>query len=213
VGVLSKTEQVWRHLSAGAIERGQRRWRSVTALARELDMGVSTVHRALSHPAEIGAIDVLGGGGVRVVDPGRLLVLWAGQRRLRRDVVDRVQVAGSAPVVERSIGNPDAVLGGFGAVVAALGGNTIADYETVLVYGAPRVTTRRRIADPDPGRVTEVIVLDPDPLLARYGRVTPLTQAWVDLFNLPGWQAARFVHHLLPRLVTDAALDTGLLSA
>jgi hypothetical protein len=29
------------------------------------------------------------------------------------------------------------VLGGFGAVVAALGGNTIADYETVLVYGSP----------------------------------------------------------------------------
>ncbi|MGH9290903.1 MAG: hypothetical protein ACRD0V_21840, partial [Acidimicrobiales bacterium] len=127
--MLSKTEQVWRHLAAGAIERGQRRWPSMTALARELEMGVSTVHRALSHPAEIGAIDVLGGGGVRVVDPGRLLVVWAGQRRLRRDVVERLQVAGSAPVVERSIGNRGAVLGGFGAVVAALGGNTIADYE------------------------------------------------------------------------------------
>jgi hypothetical protein len=211
--VLSKTEQVWRHLTAGAIERGQRRWPSVTALARELEMGVSTVHRALSHPAEIGAVDVLGRGGIRVVDPGRLLLVWAGQRRLRRDVVERLQVAGSAPVVERSIGNRGAVLGGFGAVVAALGGNTIADYVTVLVYGEPRVTRRRRITDPDPGRVTEVVVLEPDPRLARHGRVTPLTQAWVDLFNLPGWQAARFVHHLLPRLVTDATVDTGLLSA
>jgi hypothetical protein len=212
VGVLSKTEQVWRHLATGGIERGQRRWRSVTALAGELGLGVSTVHRALSHPAEIGAIDVLGGGGVRVVDPGRLLIVWAGQRRLARDVVDRFRVPASAPVVERSIGNRGAVLGGFGAIVAAVGGNTIADYETVLVYGEPRVTTRR-ITDPDPGRVTEVVVLEPDPLLASYGRVTPLTQAWVDLFNLPGWQAARFVHYLLPRLVTDAAVDTGLLSA
>jgi hypothetical protein len=185
----------------------------VTALAGELAMGVSTVHRALSHPAEIGAVDVLGGGGVRVLDPGRLLVVWAAQRRLGRDVIDRLQVPGSAPVVERSIGNGDAVLGGFGAVVAALGGNTIADYETVLVYGDPRLTRRRRITDPDPGRVTDVVVLEPDPLLARYGRVTPLTQAWVDLFNLPGWQAARFVHNLLPRLITDAAVDTGLLSA
>jgi hypothetical protein len=213
VNVLSKTEQVWRHLTTGAIERGQRRWPSVTALAGELGLGVSTVHRALSHPAEIGAIDVLGGGGVRVVDPGRLLIVWAGQRRLARDVVDRFRVPASAPVVERSIGNRGAVLGGFGAVVAAVGGNTIADYETVLVYGEPRVTRRRRITDPDPGRVTEVVVLEPDPLLARYGRVTPLTQAWVDLFNLPGWQAARFVHYLLARLVTDAAVDTGLLSA
>jgi hypothetical protein len=213
VGVLSKTEQVWRHLTTGAIERGQRRWPSVTALAGELGMGVSTVHRALSHPAEIGAVDVLGGGGVRVVDPGRVLVVWAAQRRLARDVVERFRVPGSAPVVERSIGNRGAVLGGFGAVVAALGGNTIADYESVLVYGDPQITRRRRITDPDPGRVSEVVVLEPDPLLARYGRVTPLPQAWVDLFNLPGWQAARFVHHLLPRLVTDVAVDTGLLSA
>jgi hypothetical protein len=185
----------------------------VTALAGELDMRVSTVHRALSHPAEIGAIDVLGGGGVRVVDPGRLLVVWAGKRRLRRDIVDRFRVPGSAPIVERSIRGRAAVLGGFGAVVAHIGGNTIADYETVLVYGEPRITRRRHVNDPDPGRATEVVVLDPDPLLARYGKVTPLTQAWVDLFNLPDWQAARFVHHLVPRLITDAVVESGLLSA
>ncbi|MGH9111394.1 MAG: hypothetical protein ACRDZN_03710 [Acidimicrobiales bacterium] len=210
---MSKTEQVWRHLATGAIERGRRRWLSVTGLATELDMGVSTVHRALSRPAEIGAVDVLPGGGVRVVDPGRLLIVWAGQRRLRRDVVDRFRLPGSAPLVERSIGSRAAVLGGFGSVVAHMGGNTIADYETVLVYGEPRIARQRGIADPDPGRVTEVIVLEPDPLLVRYGRVTPLTQAWVDLFNLPGWQAARFVHQLLPRVVSDAAVEPGLLSA
>ena len=204
---------MWRHLTAGAIEQGRRRWPSVTALAGELDMGVSTAHRALSHPAEIGAIDVLGGGGVRVVDPGRLLVVWAGKRRLRRDIVDRFRVPGSAPIVERSIRGRAAVLGGFGAVVAHIGGNTIADYETVLVYGEPRITRRRHVNDPDPGRVTEVVVLDPDPLLAHYGKVTPLTQAWVDLFNLPDWQAARFVHHLVPRLITDAVVESGLLSA
>jgi hypothetical protein len=211
--VLSKTEQVWRHLTSAAIEQGQRRWASLSALSGEMDMAVSTVHRALSHPADIGAVDVRPGGGVRVVDPGRLLMVWAGQRKLRRDVVDRVQVPASAPVVERSIRSRTAVLGGFGAVVAHIGGNTIADYETVLVYGEPRISTRRRGADPEPDRVTEIVVLDPDPLLGRYGRLTPLTQAWVDLFNLPGWQAARFVHHLLPRLVTDAVVESGLLSA
>jgi hypothetical protein len=211
--MLSKTEQVWRHLTVGGIERGRRRWPSLTALAAELGMGVSTVHRALAHPAEIGSVDVLPGGGVRVVDPGRLLIVWAGRRRLRRDIVDRFQLPGSAPAVEQAISNRAVVLGGFGAIVSHLGGNTIADYETVLVYGEPHITRRRLIVDPDPGRVTEVVVLEPDALLAGYGRVTPLTQAWVDLFNLPGWQAARFVHHLVPRLVTDAVVESGLLSA
>jgi hypothetical protein len=210
--VLSKTGQVWRHLATGAIEQDQRRWPTVVALASELDLGVSTVHRALSLPAEVGAVHIRSGGGVRVVDPGRLLMLWAGHRRLHADIVDRYRVAGSAPVIERSITNPAAVLGGFGAVVAHLRGNTIADYETVIVYGEPQIIHRRTVTDPEPGRVTDVIVVEADPLLARYGRATPLTQAWVDLFNLPGWQAARFVHHLIPRMITDAA-EPRLLSA
>lgn len=150
---------------------------------------------------------------MRVIDPGRLLVLWAGHRRLHADIVDRVEVAASALLVERSITNPEAVLGGFGAVVARLGGNTIADYDTVIVYGDPHIAVHRRADDPRPGRACEVIVVEPDPLLAGYGPVTPLTQAWVDLFNLPGWQAARFVHHLLPTLVSDAAVESRLLSA
>jgi hypothetical protein len=202
--VLSKTQQVWRHLVVGALERDQRRWDSIVALAAELGMGVSTTHRALSHPGEIGAVHVPAGGGVRVVDPGRLLLLWAGHRHMARDLVERFEVGGSAPVVERSIANPEAILGGFGAAVAHMGGNPVADYETVLVYGDPGIDAIGRVEDPEPGRVTEVLVGRPDPLLARYGRITPLTQAWVDLFSLPGWQAARFVHHLLTVLVTDA---------
>jgi hypothetical protein len=181
------------------------------AVANELGVGVSTVHRALSLPVEIGAVHVRAGGGVRVVDPGRLLMLWAGHRRLHADIVDRYRVAGSAQLTERSITNPSAVLGGFGAVVAHLGGNTIAEYETVIVYGEPQIV-QRRVTDPEPGRVTDVIVLAPDPLLPGYGPVTPFTQAWVDLFNLPGWQAARFVHHLVPRLISDA-VEPRVLSA
>jgi hypothetical protein len=54
------------------------------------------------------------------------------------------------------------------------------------------------------GQGTEVLVADPDPLLARYGRVTPLSQAYADLFSLPGWQAARFVDELdLRRVATS----------
>ena len=97
------------------------------------------------------------------------------------------------------------VLGGFGAVVARIGGNTVADYETVLIYGDPRLRRYRPGDDSESGRTSEIIVLEPDPLLCNYGRVAPVTQAWVDLFNLPGWQAARFVNHLLPQLLADAS--------
>ena len=91
-----------RHHGNQAEER-RRRWPSPTALAIELGIGVSTV---------------------RVVDPGRLLMLWAGHRRLHADVDERF---------------------------------TIADYETVIIYGDPQIRRRRRVPDPHPGRVCEVI--------------------------------------------------------
>lgn len=190
-----------------AAGEGQRRWPSVTRLADELGLAGSSVHQSLRHPVEIGAVTVRATGGLRVLDPGRLLLLWAGRRHLDRDIQDRFYVRARAPVVEQAITNPKAILGGHGAVIARLGVNTIADYDQVVVYGDPRISAASR---PDSNGRTSVLVLEPDPLLARYGRVTPLAQAWVDLFALPGWQAARFVHELLPRLVGE---DAGLLPA
>lgn len=199
--MLTTVEQVWRHLLVAAGD-GQRRWPSVTRLADELGLAGSSVHQSLRHPVEIGAVTVRTTGGLRVLDPGRLLLLWAGRRHLGRDIQDRFFVPAPAPVVEQAITNPEAILGGHGAIVARLGANTIADYDRVIVYGDPCIDMA---SVPDSGGHTGVLVLEPDPLLARYGRVTPLVQAWVDLFALPGWQAARFVHGLMPQLVGEDA--------
>ncbi len=197
--MLSKTQQVWRHLIVSA-SKNRRHWPSLRVLAAELDMGVSSVHAALAGPAEMGAVFIRRAGGISADDTGQLLMYWAARRNLAKDVVRRFQVAPSAYETEAALGEDPQplILGGFGAVLAAQGANTIADYSTVLVYGEPSVLT------PDPDGKTEVIVAEPDPLLAKYGRTTPLCQAWADLFCLPGWQAARFVNCLLDQVVRDA---------
>jgi hypothetical protein len=92
------------------------------------------------------------------------------------------------------------VLGGFGAVIAHLGVNRIADYNRVLFYGDPQLPRLPRAPE---GEGTEVWVAEPDAWLARYGRVTPFAQAYADLFSMPGWQAARFVEQLDPKAVAD----------
>jgi hypothetical protein len=93
------------------------------------------------------------------------------------------------------------VLGGFGAVNAHLAGvNRIADYDTVLFYGEPELPRLPEARD-DGG--TLIMIAAPDPWLARYGRVTPFAQAYVDLFATPGWQAARFIDSLDPRQVSQ----------
>jgi hypothetical protein len=196
---------VWRHLLVGARE-GRRRWPSVTALAQELGVAVSTTHRSLAHPVEIGAVDIGPIDGMVVLDPARLLILLAAHRHVQRDLVRRWWVAAPVAEVEAAARTGKVVLGGFGAVVAHLGVNHIADYTRVLFYGDPKLLRLR--AAPE-GEGTEIWVAEPDPWLSRYGRVTPLAQAYADLFSMPGWQAARFIEQLDPKTV--ATCDEPLL--
>ncbi len=193
-------EVVWRHLLVGARE-GRRRWSSVTVLAHDLGVAVSTTHRSLAHPVEIGAVDIGPIDGLVVLDPARLLVLLAAHRHVQRDVVRRWWVAAPVAEVEAAATSAKVVLGGFGAVVAHLGVNRIADYTRVLFYGDPELP---RLPVAPEGEGTEIWVAEPDHWLGRYGRVTPLAQAYADLFSMPGWQAARFVEQLDPKTVATS---------
>ena len=71
---------------------------------------------------------------------------------------------------------------GFWALVAHRGANHIADYTWSCSTGPLALSAR---AAPEGGTTT---VAEPDSRLSRYGRVTPLAQAYADLFSMPGWQ-------------------------
>lgn len=81
-------EVVWRHVLVGA-RKGRRRWPSVTALAQELGVAVSTTHRSLAYPVEIGVVDIGPIDGLVVLDPARLLVLGRTRGRRHRDLGSR----------------------------------------------------------------------------------------------------------------------------
>lgn len=136
------------------------------------------------------------------MDPGRLLLLWAGNRDLAADVLFDTRALAELYEVEDELA-ASFVLGGFAAYRLDIGLNTVADYDTVLAYGPPKLAQRmykRRRS----GR-TRILVLEGDPLLATYGSHTPMPQTYVDIFNLPGWQAARFYLDMTRRLIGEEA--------
>lgn len=203
---MSTTLVIWREMLA-ASRAGQRRWPSVTALAGELGVPVSTAHRSLAHPVEIGAVEISSMEGLVLLDPYRLLLVFAAHRHLQRDIVGRAHLAAPVAGVEAAIyGQPGCVLGGFSAAVAHAGGNRVADYETVLVYGTPALQGFEPVAA---GGGTEMLIVEGDPWVGRRGPLTTYAQAWADLFCLPGWQAACFVDQLDPKEV--AACDEPVL--
>lgn len=199
--MLTQQEIVWRELLAKA-DQGQRRFDNLAALAADLDMPVSTVHAALRRPVSMGAILLHPAGGGRVVDPTRLLWLWAGARRLDKDLLVSASSAVPAAEVERQLLEEGAVLGGFGAVVTRAGGGAISDYDTVVGYIGPGLAlpTLPRSA----GEI-RVLLLQGDRLITKYGTVVPRAQAYTDLFNLPGWPAARFVEAMSREMLANTS--------
>jgi hypothetical protein len=188
--VISKIEAVWRHMLVSALDRGERRT-SLTQLSGELGLPISTIHAALERPRSIGAVRG-SASGVRILDPKRLQLLWAARRDLQRDVVYATRVARAVDEIEADL--PIAAIPtAFTAFVLRAGRNLVADYEQVAVYADGRDMMRRfapRRGEPN------LIVLEPDPLLAGYGRLAPQCQVYADLFNLPSWQAQRFLEAL-----------------
>ena len=188
--MISLTEAVWRHLLVGALDRGERRT-SITELSRELGMPVSSIHAALERPRGIGAVRGTA-AGIRVLDPKRLQRLWAARRDLSRDVTYRTRVALAIDEIEQRLPE-EAIPTAFTAFVTLAGRNVVADYEQVVVYADAQHMKRRfgaRRGEPN------LICLEPDPLLRRYGRVAPSPQIYADLFNLASWQAQRFLEVL-----------------
>lgn len=199
--MLSKTETVWRHLLADYNPTGQRRWPSITALAHTLELPISTTHKALAAPVRTGAVKVHSAGLVQLLDPYRLAVLWAGRRRLDNDLLTTCHIPIPVTEIERDLTATGCILGAFTAVVAHRGYNGISDYTTVLAYtnNLETIPTHLRNAEnPDTCSEpnTHVLIAQTDPLLANYGNITPLGQAWADLFGIADWQSTYFTNTL-----------------
>src|SRR5216683_6645066 len=189
--MITRTEMVWRHLLVAAFDQGIRRT-SLTQLSIELDFPVSTIHKALERPRAIGAVRG-SASGLRVLDPKRLQLMWAAQRDLNRDIVYATRVPMTVSEIEARL-PVSAIPTAYTAHVLQEGRNLVADYEQVVVY-ADANEVKRRFRLWRRGQAN-LLVLEPDPLLSRYGRIAPRCQVYADLFNLPTWQAQRFLEAL-----------------
>ena len=198
--MITKAEMVWRHLLVNALERDNRR-SSITTLSHELDLAPTTVHKALERPREMGIVRG-GADGLRLVDPRRLLLLWAGNRDLAKDLVYSTRVGASIGEIESELRRLGATLTAYSGYVAHVGRNRVADYDEVVAYGDARQLKRRFPSRPG---APNLLLLHPDPQLAQFGAAAPLCQIYVDLFNLPTWQAQRFLRALDRDLLSDVA--------
>lgn len=184
---MKKIEIIWRELLYQAIEKKNRRF-TQKELASYFSFSTSTIFQALKMPRKMGAVRVTGRFFV-LEDPEKLLYHWASVRSMQKDIVFSGYVA--LPIFEIEGNMPPDVIFGFYSAARKILGVSPADYDKVFVYTKNIESIKKRF-DFIEGR-ENLIVLRQDPFLSKYGSLTTVPQTFVDLWNLPYWQAKEFV--------------------
>ena len=187
---MKKIEIIWRELLFQAIEKKTRRF-TQKELAKKFNFSTSTIFQALKIPRKMGAVRVTG-RFFTLEDPEKLLYHWASTRDLKKDILFAGRV--KLPILEiEGRMPPEVVFGGFSAARQFLG-EPPADYDKVYVYTTKLEEIKKRF-ELEKGR-ENLIVLKADKFLSNYGQKTCLAQTFVDLWNLPSWQAKDFTQEL-----------------
>lgn len=188
---MKKIEIIWRELLFQALERGERRF-TQQGIAEEFGVSTSTVFQALKVPRKMGAVRVTG-RWFNLEDSEKLLYYWASERDSRGDVVWQGRTELPVETIEGLMPG-EVVMGGFRAARHWLDEAVPADYDKVYVYSHDVEAVKQRF-EWVKGEAN-VIVLQADPWLTRYGEVTTLAQTFVDIWNMAEWYAKEFIRAL-----------------
>ena len=188
--MLSKKEQIWRHILEQALGQERVLHGEQKKIARALNVSTSTVFNALKIPRASGAIEVRG-RGFRIRNIEKLLTLWATQRNIVRDIVAHTRVEGTVRAIEQRMPS-HGIFGGYSAFKLRYH-DAPADYDKVYMYCTPAHCAEMRKRFVKAKGAPNVFILEADEGLAAYGGVIPDSQLFADLWNLSDWYAGDFL--------------------
>lgn len=197
---MKKIEFIWRHLLYETVEKRETSFRQQD-LAASFGISSSTVNAALMPIRRLGAVRV-GGRGFTVTDYEKILYHWANRRNLGSDLIHAVHV--NLPIREIEAQLPPGTVPTAYTAVRERFGEPPADYDRVYCYPNDPKEVQRRFASEITKGTPNLFLLMPDHFLSSYPAL-PLSQLFVDLWNLSDWYAKDFVH------AVKEAID-GLLS-
>ncbi len=183
---MKKIELIWREiLERGVVDPTFEQ----QALAKKFRFSTSTVFAAVSPLRAIGAVAVTG-RNFRVTDFEKILMFWATHRNLSRDIIYQTHVNLPVSEIEGLVDN-ETTFAAYSAARLWLG-QAPADYDKVYVY-AQKVDNLTQRFPAKPGR-PNFFVLQKDEFLAE--KKAPVSQTFVDLWNLSDWFAADYLKAL-----------------
>lgn len=185
---MKKIELIWREILETGVKNPNFEQKR---LALKLGFSTSTAFAALKPLREIGAVEV-SGRGFKLVNFAKVLMFWATHRQLARDIIYQTRVDLSVMEIEGLVDN-QSIFGAYSAGRILLG-EAPTEYDKVYLYALSFLELEKRF--PKIKGNPNLFVLKADPFLERFGNVAPVSQIFVDLWNLPDWFSADFLNAL-----------------
>ncbi|MBI5023091.1 MAG: hypothetical protein HZC05_02945 [Candidatus Magasanikbacteria bacterium] len=192
--MLIKKEIIWREILWQSIEKKVRQF-TQKELSKKLDFSLSTVFNALKVPRASNAIEVSGKFFV-VRDQEKFLNIWATFRNINKDIIYQTRV--EKPITEIEGLMPASVIFTAYSAFRLKFNEAPADYDKIYVYDADLEEIKKRF--PSKKGNPNLIVLKPDSELKNYGSTVPLSQIYVDLWNISEWYAKDFLNGLKEKI-------------
>lgn len=195
---MKKKETIWRNILHEALTKRTDVFTQKN-IAKQFHYSTSTVYNALKIPRELGAIEVTG-RFFRLRDFEKLLLVWATQRYIIRDIIYQTHIEMTTQKIEGSM-PPNTVFGAFSAYRLKYE-ESPADYDAVYIYSKDLEAIQQRFPkEKNRKKNPNLFVLKPDKFLDEFGTITPDVQTFVDLWNLPQWYAKDFLEALKKKIL------------
>lgn len=191
-----KKEIIWREILYQRMEKKVNKFQQ-NKLAEKFKFSLSTINNALKIPRKAGAIKVTGRFFI-LENPEKMLYLWATFRDPKKDIIYQTFSDKSIKEIEALM--PQKII--FGGYFAFLENfhSTPADYDKVYVYLEKKYLSDFKKRFPFKKGMPNIIVLEADKLLKKYGKIIPVCQNFVDIWNFPEWYAQDFYKEFKERL-------------
>ena len=190
--MLFNKEVIYREIIEEALKRNV----SFTqlAIAKKFKFSLSTVNNALRPLVEIGAITKRH-LGFDIIDVKKLLLYWSSTRKLSKDIIYKTRA--ELPVIKIEASLPNGCIYAAFSAYRFLYNDAPADYSEVYAYADSSLLKEIKKRFPQSKGPENLIVLEPDKFL---NEKMPVSQIYVDLWNIKEWYARDFINALDKRL-------------
>lgn len=193
---MKKTEAVYREILYRAIEKKEFSL-TQSELSKKLGLSLSIVNSVVKKLNSIGAVKVMQ-RSFKILDARKILYLWASLRNLEKDIIFKTRIEMFIRNIEKIM--PNIIFACYSAYKFRFN-DVPSDYSEVYVYADEKELDiiKKRLSQRIEGRKPNFFVLKKDALLGLYKQI-PVSQIFVDLWNLKEWYAKEFVNALERRV-------------